>query len=122
MVLVFVLGMPIANYFTETQALHAYDPQIASDQLRRGAVLRDIIAVANGRYSGQPTEALRRAADTYASFLSWSNYLIVCGGIVFGLLGIALGLRTLSAEIPGAQPGRGICQVDCCSPRPASRC
>jgi phosphate transport system permease protein len=98
MVVVFVLGMPIATYFTETQALHAYDPQAASDQIKRGAVLRDIIAVASGRYSGQPTEALRRAADTYASFLSWSNYLIVCGGMVIGLLGIALGLRTFSAK------------------------
>jgi phosphate transport system permease protein len=98
MILVFVLGMPIANYVTEIQALHAYDPQVASDELKRGAVLRDIVSIANGRYSGEPTEALRRAADTYDSFRSWSNYLIVCGGLVFGLLGIALSLRSLSAR------------------------
>jgi phosphate transport system permease protein len=98
MVLIFAFGVPIANYVTETQALHAYDPQIASDTLKRGAVLRDIIALADGRYSGQPAEALRQAADTYASFRSWSNYLIVCGGIVFGMLGIALSLRSLSAK------------------------
>ena len=98
MVLIFVFGMPLANYVTETQALHAYDPQIASDQLRRGAVLRDIISLTNERYSGQPTEALRRAADVYASYASWSTYLIICGGIVFGLLGIAFGLRNLSAK------------------------
>jgi phosphate transport system permease protein len=98
MVLIFAFGVPIANYVTETQALHAYDPQIASDTLKRGAVLRDIIALADGRYGGQPAEALRQAADTYASFRSWSNYLIVCGGIVFGMLGIALSLRSLSAK------------------------
>jgi phosphate transport system permease protein len=98
MAMVFAIGMPIANYVTELQALHAYDPQIASDELKRGAVLRDIISIANGRYSGEPTEALRRAAETYASFRSWSNYLIVCGGLVFGLLGIAFSLRSLSAS------------------------
>jgi phosphate transport system permease protein len=98
MVLLFAIGVPIANHVTETEALHAYDPQIASDQLRRGAVLRDIVAVANERYAGQPSEALRRAADTYVSLRSWSIYLIICGGIVFALLGIAFSLRTLSAK------------------------
>ena len=98
MLMIFVIGVPVANYITETQTLHAYDPQIASDQLRRGAVLREIIAVAEGRYSGEPTAALRRAAETYASLRSWSNYLIIATGIVFGLLGIAFGLRCLSAR------------------------
>ncbi len=99
MVLVFAFGKPIANYVTEMQALHAYDPQIADDALRRGAVLRDIILVANGGYSSQPTEDLRRAADTYARFHTWSNFLIVCVGIIFGLLGAAFGLRSLSARL-----------------------
>jgi phosphate transport system permease protein len=70
MMLVFVIGMPIANHVTEIQALHAYDPQVASDELKRGAVLRDIVSLATGRYSGEPPEALLRAADTYASFRS----------------------------------------------------
>jgi phosphate transport system permease protein len=99
MLLVFAIGKPIANYVTELQALHAFDPQIAGDLLRRGAVLRDIISVANGGYAGQPTEALRRAADTYSSFYNWSNYLIVCAGLVFGLLGAALSVRNLSARL-----------------------
>jgi phosphate transport system permease protein len=98
MLMIFVIGVPIANHITETQTLHAYDPQIVSDELRRGAVLREVIAVADGRYSGEPTAALRRAADTYTSLRSWSQYLIVATGIVFGLLGIAFGLRTLSAR------------------------
>ena len=121
MVLIFVFGMPLANYVTETQALHAYDPQIASDQLRRGAVLRDIISLTNERYSGQPTEALRRAADVYASYASWSTYLIICGGIVFGLLGIAFGLRNLSANFRPATRSKDLSNR-CCSPRPWSRC
>lgn len=98
MLLIFALGVPLANYMTETQALHTYDPQIGSDQLKRGSVLRDIISVASGQYAGQPSEALRRAADVYANYSSWSSYLIVCGGLVFGLIGIAFGLRSLSAK------------------------
>ena len=98
MLVILAVAMPIANHVVESQALNAYDPSLASDQLRRGAALRDIVAVAEGRYSGQPTEALRRAGDTYASLRAWSNYLILAGGLVFGLLGIAFGLRNLSAR------------------------
>jgi phosphate transport system permease protein len=98
MALVLVVGIPITNYITETQALQTYDPQIASDSFKRGAALRDIVAVANGRYSGEPSGPLRLAADTYASLRSWSNFLIVCAGLVFGFLGIAISLRTLSAK------------------------
>jgi phosphate transport system permease protein len=98
MLAIFAIGVPFANHVVESQALHAYDPAIADDDLKRSAAMRDIIAVASNRYSGQPTEALRRAADTYTSLRTWSNNLIIAGGLVFGLLGIAFGLRNLSAS------------------------
>ncbi|MPZ36549.1 MAG: phosphate ABC transporter permease subunit PstC [Rhizobiales bacterium] len=94
----FALGVPFAQYVTENQALQAYDPAALDDAFKRSAVLRDIIALANGQFSGQPTEALRRAADTYASLHAWTSYLLLTGGLVFGLLGIAYGLRKLSAR------------------------
>jgi phosphate transport system permease protein len=98
MLAIFLIGVPFANYVVESQAVHAFDPAIAGDQLKRSAALRDIIAVAGGRYAGQPTETLQRAADTYAALRSWSNYLIITGGAVFGLLGLAFGMRSLSAR------------------------
>ena len=41
---------------------------------------------------------MRRAADTYVSVRSWTTNLILGGGLVFGLLGVAFGLRALSAQ------------------------
>jgi phosphate transport system permease protein len=96
--LLFVVAVPVADRIVETQALTAFDPSVVNDPLRRGAALRDIEAVASGSFSGEPSPALRRAADTYASIRSWTTNLILGGGLVFGLLGIAFGLRTLSAQ------------------------
>ena len=89
--------LPIANQFVVSQTLQAYDPAIMNDDLKRGAVLRDIVAASQGRYAGEPTLALRRAADVYASTYSWTYNLILATGLVFGLLGTAYGLRSLSA-------------------------
>jgi phosphate transport system permease protein len=96
--LVFAVGVPVADGIVEDRALTAFDPTVLGDSLRRGAALRDIEAVANGRYSGDPTPALRRAAETYTSVRSWADNLILATGLVLGLLGLAFGLRALSAQ------------------------
>jgi phosphate transport system permease protein len=96
--LLFVIAVPVADRIVETQALTAFDPSAVNDALRRGAALRDIEAVAYGTFSGEPSPALRRAADTYVSTRSWTTSLILGGGLVFGLLGAAFGLRALSAQ------------------------
>ncbi len=97
-VLLFVVAVPVADRIVDTQALTAFDPAVVNDPLRRGAVLRDIEAVAYGTFSGEPSPALRRAADTYVSARSWTTNLILGGGLVFGLLGAAFALRALSAQ------------------------
>ncbi len=96
--LLFVVAVPVADRIVETQSLNAFDPSVVNDPLRRGAALRDIEAVAYGKFSGDPSPALRRAAETYASIRSWTSNLILGGGLVFGLLGLAFGLRALSAK------------------------
>ncbi len=96
-ILLFVVAVPVADRIVEHQALTALDPSLLNDQLRRGAALRDIEAVATGQYSGEPTSALRNAAETYASLRSFTNQIILGTGLVFGLLGIAFGLRSLSS-------------------------
>lgn len=98
MLLVFVVGRPFGDYIVNTQALTAFDPAILKDDLRRGAVLRDIISLANGQYSGDVSSSLRAAADTYASLHSSMNLIIVGAGWIFGLLGLSYALRVLSAN------------------------
>jgi phosphate transport system permease protein len=97
MLLAFAAGSVLSNYLVETKALTAFDPAILNDELRRGSVLRDIAALAEGQFFGDRTEALQRAADVYASTRSWANYLLLAGAFVLGLLGLAFGLRRLSA-------------------------
>ncbi len=96
MLAIFVIGRPLADYIVNTQALTAYDPAILADDLRRASVLRDIISVANGQYSGAPALSLRSAADVYSSWNSFASTLIVAAGWIFGLLGVSFGLRALS--------------------------
>ena len=54
-VLLFVVAVPLADRIVETQALTAFDPSVVNDPLRRGAAMRDIEAVASGRFSGEPS-------------------------------------------------------------------
>ncbi|MGQ0681385.1 phosphate ABC transporter permease subunit PstC [Bradyrhizobium sp.] len=98
MLLALAVGSALSNYLVDSKALTAFDPAILSDELRRGSVLRDIVALAEGQFSGERTEALRRAAEVYASTRSWTNYLLLASGFVLGLLGLAYGLRRLSAS------------------------
>jgi phosphate transport system permease protein len=97
MLAIFLLGRPLADYIVNTQALTAFDPAILQDDLRRGAVLRDIVSVANGQYSGDVSPSLRAAGDTYASLRGWTNMLLVAAGWIFGLLGLSYALRALTA-------------------------
>lgn len=97
MLLVFVAGHLLGDYIVNTQALTAFDPAILEDDLRRGAVLRDIISLANNQYSGDISPSLRAAADTYASLHAWANTIIVAAGWIFGLLGLSYALRALTA-------------------------
>jgi phosphate transport system permease protein len=98
MLLIFAVAAPISERIVNAQAISALDPALLDDDLKRGAALRDIIAVASGRYSGQPSVALKNAADVYSSLRSWTNTIIVGAGWIFGLLGIAYGLRSLSVQ------------------------
>jgi phosphate transport system permease protein len=93
-----VAAAPIGDRLVASRALTAFDPQVSADSLHRGAALRDIQAVASGSYSGDAGPALRRAADTYVALRAWTDRIILGAGLVLGLLGLALGLRALSAR------------------------
>jgi phosphate transport system permease protein len=96
MIVIFAIGVPVADRIVDAQAINAFDPAIASDDLKRNAALRDIRAVANGRSTGLPSPGLQRAAEVYSSVRGFADRLILGGGFVFGLLGVGFGLRSLS--------------------------
>jgi phosphate transport system permease protein len=97
MLAIFAIGVPVANSIVESRAIHILDPSIAGDALKRGAALRDIEAVRAGRHSGAVSPELNRAAQEYTTLRSFANTLVIGSGFVFGLLGVAFGLRAISA-------------------------
>jgi phosphate transport system permease protein len=111
MLALFLIGVPVADRIVEAQALGALDGSASAGDLERGAALRDIRALAAGQYSGNPTPDLKRAADAYASVRRLADTLMLGGGLVFGLLGVAFGLRALSASFRARNHVERIVQV-----------
>ena len=97
MVLLYAVGVPVANRVTEAQAVTAYDPQLADKDLERSAALRDIEAVAAGQFAGDPSPRLRAAAEVYRSYRYWTARLVFIAGVAFGLIGLVMTLRLVSA-------------------------
>ncbi|MGE4165857.1 MAG: phosphate ABC transporter permease subunit PstC [Xanthobacteraceae bacterium] len=96
MVLIFAIGIPLVERISEAQTISAFDPAIGDDGLKRSAVMRDVLSVVDGKFTGQPTAALARAVEAYQSVHGFLNKLILAAGLVFGLLGVAFGLRSFS--------------------------
>ncbi len=97
MIVVFAAGVPIANRIVEAQTVAALDPAIAANPLRRDGALQEVRDVVSGRATS-PSPELKRAADVYTSVRNYADLLVIGTGIVFGLLGLAFGLRMLSAN------------------------
>jgi phosphate transport system permease protein len=105
MLITFVIALPLANWLVDQRAVNAFDPTIVGDGLKTSALMRDIASVLEGRYAGEPGEALRRAAAAYASAKSWADALILACGLALGLLGAAFGLRALSQQFRARNHG-----------------
>ncbi len=97
MVLTYAVGVSIADRVTETEAVTAYDPQLVGKDLETSAALRDIQAVAAGQFAGEPSPRLRAAAEVYSFYRSWTARLVFIAGVAFGLLGLVMTLRLVSA-------------------------
>ncbi|MBM3528115.1 MAG: phosphate ABC transporter permease subunit PstC [Alphaproteobacteria bacterium] len=98
MLALFVIGLPVANRIVEAQAVAQLDPATATNELQRGAALREIRSIVSGRPSATATADVRRAAEVYASVRGYADMLIVGAGLVLGLLGLALGMRALTDQ------------------------
>lgn len=96
MLLVFAIGAPLLSKLADSAALSFFAPDVVSDSLRSGAVLRDVTNLASGQFSGTPSAELRNAADSYAAMLGRGSLLIFALGLGLGGLAIAFSLSRVS--------------------------
>ncbi|MGD9827503.1 MAG: phosphate ABC transporter permease family protein [Hyphomicrobiaceae bacterium] len=95
MLLIFVVGAPLASWFAKSNALSLLPADVQMDELKRGAALRDIVNIASGRYSGEATASLKKAAEVYASSTQIGNWTILGGAAIAGLVAMLLGLARI---------------------------
>ena len=97
MLLMFLIAAPLVSHLATSNALDAFGPDVTGDALRRGAALRDVQNLANGQYgTGEPSQALKQAAESYASTHKYGEWALFGGGVALGLLGLALCLGRIS--------------------------
>lgn len=97
MLLVFAAALPVVNHLAISNALDYFDPQVAADPLQRGAALRQIQNLVAGQFgSGEPSGALKNAADSYAATLRFGHWAVFAAGTGLAALGILLSLSRIS--------------------------
>lgn len=96
---VFIIGAIFTKMIAESQALTALDPALLTDPLRRGAALREIIEVAEGRFRGTPGMALQAAGDTWAYVQRVSRFAIYGLGLAAGIGGLMYALRSITPDL-----------------------
>src|SRR5690606_30222723 len=93
MTIVYAIGAPLTGWLARTSALGFLPADIAADDLKRSAALRDISNLIAGQAAmGAVTPALQEAADAYArvrSASSWSM-LGICVALAVGTLALIL--------------------------------
>lgn len=93
MLAILVIGMPLARWFAENQALALLDPTTIADDLRRGAALRDIRDFASGRGGTAGGAAIQAAGAQFLWQTRLSQWTIIAIGLVAGVTGLLYSLR-----------------------------
>jgi phosphate transport system permease protein len=97
MILVFAIGTPLVKHLATSSVFSFYPPEIASDPLQRGVILRDVTNLLDGLHQGEPTAALRDGAASYASLYSMGRFAILGIGSALGIVSLLLVLVRISA-------------------------
>jgi phosphate transport system permease protein len=93
MLLIYAVGTPLTEWLARTSALAVLPGDIAADDLKRGAALRDIASIAAGRQSmGTATPILQEAAQVYTRAQSIGIWSVLGAGVALalGALGLIL--------------------------------
>lgn len=98
MMIVYVIGAPLASRYIVSQGLGAFDPAAVAEELQRDAALRDIQNLIAGLYQGEPSEQLKAAAAAYSSASSLVYWGLNGLGALAGLAVVFWGLGRVSTE------------------------
>jgi phosphate transport system permease protein len=97
MLVIFVIGAPALGWLANSVALSYFPPEVAADELKRGAALRDVLNLAAGQFSGAPPQRLKEAAESHTATLTWGHWIIYGLGFGFGVLAIIFNRGRISA-------------------------
>lgn len=89
MLAIFIIGAPLVNWLAQSNALSFFDAKIQADPLQSSVILRDVVSLAKGQFSGDASPELRQAADGFKSILQNGNWAVVALSIAAGLAAIA---------------------------------
>lgn len=98
MLIVFAVGAPLLDRLANATALAAFPPDIAANQLLRGATLRDVYNVAAGQHSGAVSPELANAAEALKRTLAIGRWSLFGAGVALGFAGFLLGYRSVGLE------------------------
>jgi len=96
MLLVFIVGTPLVSSIATSQALSYFPNDIGADPLQRATALRDVVNLAAGQHTGDVSDPLRAAADTYRSTTITGGWIVYALGLAAALLSISIGLGRIT--------------------------
>ncbi|WP_246771218.1 phosphate ABC transporter permease subunit PstC [Aestuariivirga sp. YIM B02566] len=99
MMVIFVVGAPLASHYVVSQGLGAFDPSEVAEQLHRDAALRDIQNLIAGIYQGEPSDKLKAAAAAYSAASSLVYWGLNIFGVLAGAAVIFWGLGRITPEL-----------------------
>lgn len=93
---VLLAGGQIVTRLATSAALSPFGAEAAADNLQRGAILRDVINVAQGQFSGTLSTDLKRAADDYVATRTLGAWAVLIFGLALASLAAAWGYRQIT--------------------------
>jgi phosphate transport system permease protein len=96
MLLIYLVGTPLTGTIATSNALSYLPAEFHSDTVARATALRDIANLAAGQYSGEPSPALRDAAEAYRSTMTSGTWAVYLLGVVAALIAIQIGFGRIS--------------------------
>jgi phosphate transport system permease protein len=98
MLVVFIVGAPVLSRIATSAALSHFPPEVVADEIRRSAVLRDVLNLAAGNTVGTPSGELQEAAKSYARAQLAGNWFLYALGSGLGALAVVFCLGRISTE------------------------
>jgi phosphate transport system permease protein len=88
MLAVYVIGAPALSRYAQSTAMAGLPIEMTKDALTSGSTFREIQNVAAGTFAGTPRDAIKAAAERYASTNTIGNWALLAVGVGCALLGI----------------------------------